>query len=643
MRLGVPRTLALSATALFVAPAFSGGYLNVTSGPGTPTPVKWGGTITVRLDQGTLGSLTNVQANTLAQNALNRWVTASIPESAVGITIGPQLPQDNTGASAPQYGNAGDGINPIIYDTDGTLTDAALGAGASNSVIGFAGISSFFPASATVAEGQAVLNGKFIDGVGSPTDITQSQMEGVFTHEIGHFLNLDHAQFNDAAVQSISPGYTTGNFDGYPTMYPLVHGDIADLELDDKAWISRLYPTVAFNTKVKITGTVRTSANALVNGINIVARRASNPIAEAVSNVSGHLDITPSAIDGSTNEAQFEIPGLEPNTAYFLEFEEIKPGFSGGSRVGPISPVNTDTLGAGEFVNESGFESNADSVSRSTSFVTPGSGSLTGTDLRLNGAPTATNVNEVDTGAIFAANAQTIVATPGLLTIAGNGSTAETGNVAFFGGETDIEDWFAIAPAAGLEIYEVSMTMAGTLDADLYVASFNQPSGGLSAPGLSQNDGVGVAESITTTFDTTRFGAGTATGILYIGVDSFSGFGVYTITVRSRVATSDAVVVSGVSGGTLNAGSGTFTITGQGFKNTGGAPTVALSNGGLNVGAVTFVNSTTLNVGVTRNGGYVNPSDTDVTVTNQAGGGSYSGKRLTVPTIPVQLSGFEVE
>jgi hypothetical protein len=55
------------------------------------------------------------------------------------------------------------------------------------------------------------------------------------------------------------------------------------------------------------------------------------------------------------------------------------------------------------------------------------------------------------------------------------------------------------------------------------------------------------------------------------------------------------------------------------------------------------VNSTTLNVAVGRNIGYINPSDTDITVTNQAAGGSYSGKRLTVPTIPVQLSDFSAE
>jgi hypothetical protein len=144
-------------------------------------------------------------------------------------------------------------------------------------------------------------------------------------------------------------------------------------------------------------------------------------------------------------------------------------------------------------------------------------------------------------------------------------------------------------------------------------------------------------------FDTTKFGAGTGTGIVYVGVDAFSGSGNYSMVIRSRVATSDAVVVSGVSGGTLNAGSGSFTINGRGFKNVGGAPIVTVSNAGLDIGTVTFVNSTTLNVAVSRNGGYVNPSDTDITVTNQAGGGGYSGIRLTVPTVPVSLSGFEVE
>jgi hypothetical protein len=296
MRSSIPRLLALPALAVGISGVQAGGFLNVTDGPGTPTPVKWSGTITVRPDQGTLGTLSNTDANTLAQNALNRWVTASIPESAVAFTLGAALPSENNGSampgSAPQFGNNGDGINPIIYDTDGTITDFALGVGASNSTLGFAGISTFFSLSATAASGQAVLNGKFIDGVGSPADVTVAQFEGVFAHEMGHFLNLDHAQFNDAAARSISPNYTA-NFAGYPTMYPLVHGDIATLEADDRAWVSRLYPSAAFSSKVSITGTVQASGGGLLNGINIVARRASNPIAEAYSNVSGFLDISP--------------------------------------------------------------------------------------------------------------------------------------------------------------------------------------------------------------------------------------------------------------------------------------------------------------------------------------------------------------
>lgn len=641
------RVVAIVASTVLTSSIHAGGFLNVVDIAGTPTAVRWNGTITVRTDQGPLGGLTNAQADDLVVAALAKWQTAAIPESAVSIVLGSKLPVDNNGSSlpssAPQLNNPSDGINPIIYDTDGSLTDFALGAGASNSVIGFAGIQTFFIATGFAAAGQSVINGRFIDGLPSPNDITFTQMEGVIAHEIGHFLNLDHAQFNDAARQPINPSYA-GNFAGYPTMYPLVHGNVDTLELDDKAWVSRLYPSAAFNSKVRITGLSRDFAGNLINGINIVARRADNPIAEAVSCVTGFLDSSPATLNNSANEAFFEIPGLEPNTPYFLDFEEIKPNFSGGSRVGPINPVNIDNLGQPEFINEASFESNSDNPTRSTSFVTPASGVLSAIDLRLNGVPSATNINEIDNGATFPTHAQAIALVPGHTVISGNGSPAENGNVDFLAsGDSDIEDWYALTPPAGVEIYEINLLPSAGLDANLYTISFNQPGGNVFAPAVSLAPGLGVPQSITATLDSTRFGAGTASGIVYIGVDASSGSGAYTLQIRSRVATNDALVVSGVSGGTLDAGSGNFTITGQGFKNTGGTPSVVVSNTGLNIGTVTFVNSTTLNVAVGRNIGYINPSDTDITVTNQAAGGSYSGKRLTVPTIPVQLSDFSAE
>jgi hypothetical protein len=62
------------------------------------------------------------------------------------------------------------GVNPIVYDTNGTLTDALLGAGASNNVLGFAGPCAIQPAANPalnpdiILGGRATMNGKLIIG-----------------------------------------------------------------------------------------------------------------------------------------------------------------------------------------------------------------------------------------------------------------------------------------------------------------------------------------------------------------------------------------------------------------------------------------------------------------------------------------------
>lgn len=83
-------------------------------------------------------------------------------------------------------------------------------------------------------------------------------------------------------------------------------------------------------------------------------------------------------------------------------------------------------------------------------------------------------------------------------------------------------------------------------------------------------------------------------------------------------------------------------ITGQGFRNTGGVPTVTTSDPNIIVGLVTFNTSTQLTVAISPTGGFMSGT-TNVTVTNQAASGGYSGRRLTITTVPVELSGLSVE
>ena len=98
-----------------------------------------GGTsLTLNLDQGPLGARTNAQAAAIVQNAIAMW--NGVTTSTMRLTIGAQLAADYTTANYTSvYQKYSDGLNPVIFDTDGSITDALFGAGAKSSVLGFAG------------------------------------------------------------------------------------------------------------------------------------------------------------------------------------------------------------------------------------------------------------------------------------------------------------------------------------------------------------------------------------------------------------------------------------------------------------------------------------------------------------------------
>ena len=109
-----------------------------------------------------------------------------------------------------------------------------------------------------------------------------------------------------------------------------------------------------------------------------------------------------------------------------------------------------------------------------------------------------------------------------------------------------------------------------------------------------------------------------------------------------NTASLTAVYVSGTTAD-INVPSGTMNVTGQGFANPGAvAPTVALSDLNINVGVVTFNSSTSLTVAISNAGGWA-PGNTNVTVTNAAAAGGFSGAALMVTTVPVELQSFTVE
>jgi len=311
------------------------------------TIVKWassGGStsVTLTLDQGKLGLLTNVQANALVANVIGVW--NGISQSTVNLTISPTpLSQDIDETNYYPVLRSGfpHGYNPVVYDEDGALIDALYGTGMRNQILGFAGpVYSTdshvppHPLPGNFVEGQVVLNGRMLDGVdtgASNPEVTQSEFEGVIVHEAGHLLGLDHSQIN-----VLDP---TNN--DQPTMFPIFYGGTAvrSPAPDDIGWISYLYPSAQYSSSFgNITGQIIQRVGATdsgYQGINVVARRVGGARVDAISCVSGYVYCAGYGPIGFSGF--YLMPGVPPGN-YTVEVERILPAFTGGSSVGPVDP-----------------------------------------------------------------------------------------------------------------------------------------------------------------------------------------------------------------------------------------------------------------------------------------------------------------
>jgi hypothetical protein len=303
-------TLARAGAALALALASGGALAGGPLGVCFNQPIKYpgAGTVTLNYDLGTLGSRSKAAADTLVTNSVSLWT--NVPTATVSLARGADLSVDvNATNYLPFLNNSSfsDGINPVIYDTDGLIVDALFGLNAKNSVLGFAGSAwSNNGSICQYVEGRAVISGFLA--------ISDTTMGVVFAHEIGHLIGMDHTQLDSAQ------GLSSGN---YPLMYPIAFRNVLSLHDDDAAAVSALYPdaTVAANYGT-LTGTFTTAGGTRIQGANIYAQGA----AGVFSNVSDYL---------SQNTGAFRLL-LKPGT-YALRAQAIDTDFTGGSSVGPFS------------------------------------------------------------------------------------------------------------------------------------------------------------------------------------------------------------------------------------------------------------------------------------------------------------------
>ncbi len=357
------------------------------------TPLTWAkGAVNYYTDQGSLSStVSGSQGDALVADAFSQWT--SISTVALSVTHAGQLAEDVNGSNV--YRNA-DGtltmpadILPtatatpvgIVYDVDGTVTDALLGQGAGdasecfgNAVFG--GLDNF-AASANFLHALVVLNGNCVAQLPDP------DVEYRLVRVLGQVLGLGWSQTN-LNVQTGTPPPTADDYAGFSIMHATDLPNCVPITLcysnggkinpylpkmDDQAALSRLYPGPTFSASTaRIHGNVY-FANASgqpgqgMQGVNVVARWI-NPStglpsgAYAATSVSGFLfsgnvGTTVTGFNDSTGqpfnrygsndptlEGFFDLAGLQiPNGSsaqYQLTVEAVDPFWS--NTVGPYQP-----------------------------------------------------------------------------------------------------------------------------------------------------------------------------------------------------------------------------------------------------------------------------------------------------------------
>ncbi len=391
--------------ATFVSSARAGSPRNVA---GTsffdPTtagrPLVWPlGQITYYTDQGDLSAyLPNTSANALVADAFSQWT--SVSTAAFNATRAGPLAEDVSGANVIVNADGTISLPPdiqptatgtpvgIVYDSDGSVTDALMGSGAggtsecyTNAVFGGDdnyGSSAIYQHALIVINGQCALQSS-----------QRADIEYRLVRVIGSVLGVGWSQLNPNVLTG-SPHATADDYAGFPVMHfvdppnckpiTMCYPNPYQLSMDDVAAVSRIYPVTPQNLSsfpgkqifsavtARIHGTVwftDTHGNQTqpMQGVNVVARWIDPTTGlpsrrYAASSVSGFLFTgnagnyitgfndplgNPLADWGSASqnlEGFFDLAGLQPpngaSAQYQLSVEPLNPTWSSG--VGPYSP-----------------------------------------------------------------------------------------------------------------------------------------------------------------------------------------------------------------------------------------------------------------------------------------------------------------
>ena len=299
---------------------FAGGPNSAVSGNPTTWDIKGSGPIALYLDRGPLGQFDSATAYSIVEQSILAW--DSVEGSFLQMIIGGSLDHNVTSVTdllISGIGSVTDGIVPVVYDDDGSITDARLGVGAKNSILGFAG--GYSSDGRTFTDGSVVING-------SRSNSGENRYVTTITHELGHLIGISHSQ------QSLLVYRTR------PSMYP-AGGTFAE---DDRAALIRLYPAEgAMDGLGTISGKVVNSDGSPVSGVNVVV--VDSVTGAVYSTLTDYFSGNSSRFTGGPPKSgAYRLEALPPGT-YFVLIEGIKPDWKSGSSVGAYDPpINTDLI-----------------------------------------------------------------------------------------------------------------------------------------------------------------------------------------------------------------------------------------------------------------------------------------------------------
>ena len=441
------RSVRLALTALMLMPpppAFAGGPLYVAGASYFDPAVKgtqltWAqGTLTYYTDQDDLSpQLPGAAADGLVADAFSRW--ASISTAAVSASRGGELGEDVNGSnvtanpdgtiSMPADILPGASAQPVavVYDADGSVTDALLGQGAGSASECFTnavfGGPDNLSSDAHIVHALVVLNGNC-----AQTQAQLGDLQYRLVRVLGRVLGLDWSQANLNVITG-SPTPTAADYAGFPLMHAVdpvycvpiascypASVDPAQPKLDDQAALSRLYPVTPAN-QAAFPGKQLFSANTVrihgsvffldasgqpaqpMQGVNVVARWVDPATGlpsrtYVVTSVSGFLfrgnagnvitgftDASGQRFDrfGSDDpalEGFFDLAGLQiPDGTgigqFELSIEPVDPAWSKG--VGPYAAMQVHPSGAARvFVYANvGQDAQQDLVMQGSTVATP--------------------------------------------------------------------------------------------------------------------------------------------------------------------------------------------------------------------------------------------------------------------------------